>query len=48
MGTFEPEGDEPFNLPLAREAQAFGNGDVVTLSFRCGIPLRRSDPKSPH
>jgi hypothetical protein len=33
MGTLKPEGDEPFNLPLAQQAQAFGNGDVVTLSF---------------
>jgi hypothetical protein len=38
MGAFKPEGDEPFNLPLAQQAQAFGNGDVVTLSFSVAFP----------
>jgi hypothetical protein len=33
MGTLNPEGDEPFYLPLAQQAQAFGSGDLVTLSF---------------
>jgi hypothetical protein len=33
MGTLKPEGDEPFDLPLAQQVQASGNGDVVTLSF---------------
>jgi hypothetical protein len=33
MGTLKPEGDEPFHLPLVQQAQAFGNGDLVTLSF---------------
>ena len=34
MGTLKPEGDEPFDLPLAQKAQAFGGDDVVvTLSF---------------
>lgn len=33
MGTLKPEGNEPFNLPLAQQVQAFGNGDLITLSF---------------
>jgi hypothetical protein len=33
MGTLKPEGDEPFVLPLAQQVQAFGGGDLVTLSF---------------
>jgi len=44
MGTLKPEGDEPFNLPLAQEVRAFGNGDLVTLSFTVsfnGGPLQK-------
>jgi hypothetical protein len=38
MGELRPEGDEPFYLPVAQQAQAFGNGDVVTLSFSVAFP----------
>ncbi len=44
MGTLKPEGDEPFNLPLSQQVQAFGGGDVVTLSFSVsftGGPLQK-------
>jgi len=34
MGTLRPEGDEPFELPLAQQADAFQNGELVTLSFK--------------
>jgi VCBS repeat-containing protein len=33
MGTLKPEGDEPFNLPLAQQVRAMQNGDLVALSF---------------
>jgi hypothetical protein len=38
MGELKPEGDEPFYLPVAQQAQVFGNGDVVTLSFSVAFP----------
>jgi hypothetical protein len=44
MGTLKPEGEEPFNLPLAQQVQAFGSSDVVTLSFSVsfdGGPLQK-------
>jgi hypothetical protein len=44
MRTLKPEGDEPFNLPLAQQVQTFGGGDVVTLSFSVsftGGPLQK-------
>jgi hypothetical protein len=38
MGELKPEGDGPFDLPLAQQAHAFQNGDGVTLSFNVAFP----------
>jgi hypothetical protein len=44
MGELKREGEDPFNLPPARQVRAFGSDNDVTLSFSvsfAGGPLQK-------